>query len=145
MIQAILLVNNEIVISQAVPETDKDTGEAYFNLMYPYLLTLSKKTKLGFSLTPWLNEVTDSTENFIIYPDKIITVKQPKEKIVNHYKKLVLFDENKILKEQEEVDNSYSDGIPVSPEEVELPVKIEDIDEVFEEEEGSWDFIQMSN
>lgn len=137
MIQALLLVNNEIVISQAVPETDKDSGEAYFNLMYPYLLTYTKKTKLGFTLTPWLSEVTDSTENFIVYPDKIITVKQPKEQILNHYKKLVLFDENKILKEQEEVANIYPDSLPVSPEEVALPVKIEDIDEVFEEEEDS--------
>lgn len=137
MIQALLLVNNEIVISQAVPETDRDSGEAYFNLMYPYLLTFSKKTKLGFTLTPWLSEVTDSTENFIIYPDKIITVKQPKEQILNHYKKLVLFDENKIIKEQNEEPTVYVNTTSITTEDDTLPISVENIDEVFEEEEDS--------
>lgn len=137
MIQALLLVNNEIVISQAVPETDRDSGEAYFNLMYPYLLTFSKKTKLGFTLTPWLSEVTDSTENFIIYPDKIITVKQPKEQILNHYKKLVLFDENKIIKEQNEEPTVYVNTTSITTEDDALPISVENIDEVFEEEEDS--------
>ena len=102
MIQAIVLTNNQIIISQSIPQSDED-GENYFNLMYPYLFTVDIGSKIGFKLTPWLNEVTDITENYLIYSDKIITMKEPKPEIVNHYKKLVLFDKDTIIEQPQEI------------------------------------------
>jgi len=137
MIQAILLTNNQIIISQSIPKSDED-GEPYFNLMYPYLFTVDNISKNGFKLTPWLNEVTDITENYLIYPDKIITMKEPKFEIVNYYKKLVLFDEDTIIEKAEEIVPE-----PLAPVEYEVvkdrtPQKedeIVDADEIYEEEE----------
>ena len=137
MIQAILLTNNQIIISQSIPKSDDD-GEPYFNLMYPYIFTVDDNSKSGFKLTPWLNEVTDITENYLIYPDKIITMKEPKPEIVNHYKKLVLFDEDTIIEQSEEI-------VPDTLTPVEYEVvkdtnshkdeEIVDADEIYEEEE----------
>lgn len=100
MIQAILLTNNQIVISQCIPESDDD-NEPYFSLMYPYLFTPTGKNKSGFKLTPWMCEVTEDTEKFMVYPDKIITMKEPNSTIINHYKKLVLFDEETVIETEE--------------------------------------------
>jgi hypothetical protein len=137
MIQAILLTNNQIIISQSIPKLDDD-GEPYYNLMYPYLFTVDSSSKTGFKLTPWLNAVTDITENFRIYPDTIITIKDPKPEIVNHYKKLVLFDEDTAIEQPEEISPEtltpveyqvVKDSNPQNKEE------IVDVDEIYEEEE----------
>lgn len=146
MIQAILLTNNQIIISQCIPESDED-NESYFSLMYPYLFTTTSKNKSGFKLTPWLSEVTVDTEKFMVYPDKIITMKEPNSTIVNHYKKLVLFDEEKVIEPEKEVvklefipaledDNNRN----ISEEVIE--VLDDTVDEVYEEDEA-WDFTQM--
>lgn len=97
MIQAILLINNQIIVAQTLPEIDSESGESQFNLMYPYLFTFDGDK---FNLTPWLSEVNNSTEKIIVYPDKIITVIEPKPEILNLYKKLVLFDQNTVIKEE---------------------------------------------
>ena len=117
MIQAILLTNNQIIISQSTPEADPDTGEIYFSLRYPYLFSTEMTNRIGYHLTPWLSEVTDPTEKFIVYPDKIITIRSPKPEIVTFYKKLVLMDEDQVVNEDESVETGE--------------------DEVFEEEDAA--------
>jgi hypothetical protein len=141
MIQAILLTNNQIIISQSMPKSDDD-GEPYYNLMYPYLFTVDSSSKTGFKLTPWLNEVTDMTENFRIYPDTIITIKDPKPEIANHYKKLVLFDEDTIVEQPQEITPEVLRPIEVNsveyrdlkPTESKEETLLDD-DEIYEEEE----------
>lgn len=134
MIQAILLVTNEIIVAQSLPEVDSDTGETQFTLMYPYLLTFSEDK---FELTPWLEKVTNSSEKFIVYPDKIITIIEPKSEILNFYKKIVLFDKNVVVRDEipeftpvkvikPEVQSSYE----VSS------AKNDDVDEIYGEEES---------
>lgn len=140
MIQAILLTNNQIVISQCIPESDDD-NEPYFSLMYPYLFTPTGKNKSGFKLTPWMCEVTEDTEKFMVYPDKIITMKEPNSTIVNHYKKLVLFNEEKVLETEEKV--IKLDFSPI-PEQIDTEESFKDeykelddtVDEVYEEDEA---------
>jgi len=137
MIQAILLTNNQIIISQSIPKLDDD-GEPYYNLMYPYLFTVDSSSKTGFKLTPWLNAVTDITENFRIYPDTIITIKDPKPEIVNHYKKLVLFDEDTAIEQPEEISPETLTPVEYQVVKDSNPQKEEeivDVDEIYEEEE----------
>ena len=144
MIQAILLTNNQIIISQSIPKLDDD-GEPYYNLMYPYLFTVDSNSKTGFKLTPWLNVVTDITENFRIYPDTIITIKEPKPEIVNHYKKLVLFDEDTAIEQPEEITPETLTPVEYQVVKDSNPQKEEeivDVDEIYEEEEV-WDFTLM--
>jgi hypothetical protein len=141
VIKALLLTNNQIIISQSIPQSDDDS-ELYYNLMYPYVFTLDSSSKTGFKLTPWLNEVTDITENFILYPDTIITMKDPKPEIVSHYKKLVLFDEDAIVEQVEEVAPEVLRPIEVNsveyrdlkPTESKEETLLDD-DEIYEEEE----------
>lgn len=148
MIQAVLLTNNQVVISQAIPKVDEDTSTPYFQLMYPYLFTVDVNTKYGFKLTPWLSNVTDSREQFIVYPDKIITLKDPKPEIVEYYKKLVLFNDEKVINEEEEIIEKEPELVKVIPNKkneeefaldsnnlINVGIQNTDIDEVYEEGE----------
>ena len=100
MIQAILLSNNQIVITQ-VFSVDAEPGEPNCRLMDPYLFTLGGTPKLGFRLTPWMEEVTDTTE-CMIHPDKVITMRDPKPEVLKHYKKIILIDEEEIVENSED-------------------------------------------
>lgn len=132
MIQALLLTNGQIIISQAIPERDPDGDESYFNLMYPYVLTFESDK---YTLTPWLSNVTESTENFIVYPDKIITVKEPNSDILNYYKKLVLFNDNKIIKPDSKVNVTEQEVTTPTESKIQPSLSEEEIDEVFNEGE----------
>jgi hypothetical protein len=100
MIQSILLSNNQLIIAQ-VFSVDADPGEPNCRLMDPYLFTLSGPSNVGFRLTPWMEEVTDTTE-CMIHPDKIITMRDPKPEVLQRYKKIILIDEDEILDDTEE-------------------------------------------
>jgi hypothetical protein len=101
MIQSILLTNNQIVIAQ-VFSVDADPGEPNCRLMDPYLFTLGGPSKIGFHLTPWMKEVTDTTD-CMIHPDKIITMRDPNPEVLSRYKKIILIDEEEILDNEDEV------------------------------------------
>ncbi len=130
MIKAILLVNNDVIISHTVAKTDED-NEPYFSLMYPYLLTVYP-TSPKFTLTPWLEAFKASVDEFVVYPDKIITMLEPRKDISEHYRKLVLFNDSENISE----DNVESKKIKtkkikvVSPPEV-AEVPNSEIDEIY--------------
>lgn len=113
MIKAILLTNNQIIISQSTPKVDDETGEAYFSIMYPYLFTLGGRSKIGFHLTPWMGEVADVSEEFMIYPDKVITIRTPKPEVLKLYKKLIIVDEVESIEDNEEGDEVFEEEIEV--------------------------------
>ena len=92
MIQVILLTNNQVIISHSTPKIDEDSGEAYFSLMYPYLIQTDEEGDI--SLEPWLSQFVKSSSGFIVYPDKIITMQEPREKLLSRYKKVVLLDDD---------------------------------------------------
>ena len=138
MIQAVLLTNNEIIISQCISNYDKDTNEPYFSLMFPYLIQ-NDNSKLGFKLTPWLYTIVESGEEFMVYPENIIIMKEPKKEIVDQYKKLVLFNEDVVIKETEEVERyELTEETPVRQVTIEDPVEeidvADDEDEIFKED-----------
>jgi hypothetical protein len=106
MIQALLLVNNQILISQ-VYQVDADPGEPNCRLVDPYLFTLGG-TSPGFRLTPWMGDVTD--DNYaMIHPERIVTIREPKLEVLNHYKKLIFIDEDSLT--VEDVENISSTKI----------------------------------
>jgi hypothetical protein len=113
MIKAILLSNNQIIISQSTPKVDDETGEAYFSIMYPYLFTLGGPSKIGFHLTPWMGEVADPSEEFMIYPDKVITIRTPKPEVLKLYKKLIIVDEVEDNEDNEGDDEVFEEEIEV--------------------------------
>ena len=106
MIKAILLSNNEIIISQSTPKVDSDTGEAYFSIMYPYIFTLNCKNKIGFNLTPWMGEVANQSEEFMIYSDKVITIRTPNPEVLKLYKKLIIVDEVESIEDNNNEDET---------------------------------------
>ena len=111
MIKATLLSNNEIIISQSTPKVDDETGEAYFSIMYPYLFTLGGPSKIGFHLTPWMGEVADPSEEFMIYPDKVITIRNPKPEVLKLYKKLIIVDEVESIEDNDDEDEVLEEEV----------------------------------
>jgi hypothetical protein len=111
MIKALLLTNNQIIITQSTPKEDSETGEAYFSIMYPYLFTLGGRSKIGFHLTPWMGEVADQSEEFMIYPDKVITIRTPKPEVLKLYKKLIIVDEVESIEDNEDEDEVLEEEV----------------------------------
>lgn len=92
MIQAVLLVNNQIIIAQ-VYKVDADPGDPNCRLLDPYLFVLGGSRNPGFKLIPWMDEVAE--DNYaMMHPDKIITMRDPNPEILELYKKNVLLTQN---------------------------------------------------
>ena len=82
MIKLIVLLNNQILISQ-IEEVSADIGEPDCKLIEPFILNQSDET-----LSPWL--VDFSSQNiFIIHSDKILTITDPKPTLLEKYQKLI--------------------------------------------------------
>jgi hypothetical protein len=106
MIQAVLLVNNQIIIAQ-IYQVDADPGEPNCRLVDPYLFTLGGSSP-GFRLTPWMGDVTD--DNYaMIHPERIVTIREPKIEVLSLYKKLIFIDEDSLT--VEDVENISSTKI----------------------------------
>lgn len=90
MIQVIRLINNETLISQ-IYQVDAEPGDPNCRLVDPYLFTLGG-TSPGFRLTPWMNDCAD--DNYaMIYPEKILTMRDPKPEVLELYKRLIFISE----------------------------------------------------
>ena len=82
MIKLLLLMNNQILVSQ-IEEVGADIGEPDCKLIEPFILNQSLET-----LSPWLDEF--STQNtFMIQSDKILTITEPKPTLLEKYQKLI--------------------------------------------------------
>ena len=80
-IKAILLENNQILISQ-IEEVSTELGEPDCRLIEPFLLNQSSLT-----LSPWLIDYT-SDNRYMISSDKILTLADPNSELLEKYIKL---------------------------------------------------------
>ena len=80
MIKCITL-NSYNVISK-IEEVPSELGEPDCKLTNPFLINQDN------TLSPWLNEITNQSE-FMISSDKIITISDPKEELLQKYERLI--------------------------------------------------------
>jgi len=85
-ISVIVLQTNQILISK-IEEVVADIGEPNCRLIDPYVINYDKTTQ-SVTLTQWLVSYT-SQNIFKISSDKIITISEPKEQILDKYKNLL--------------------------------------------------------
>lgn len=74
VVQILILTNGVVLISQIV-EVISDLGQPDCKLIKPYVVE---------TMTPWLNEYTNNNE-IAISSDKILTLIDPKQSILNNY------------------------------------------------------------
>lgn len=80
-IQVIVLVNGTTIISK-IAAMVSELGEPDCKLINPYQL-------VDGNLTSWLSELTDNTDAIMISSDKILTLVDPKETLLNDYLTLI--------------------------------------------------------
>jgi hypothetical protein len=76
-VQVIVLTNGTILISRIAPMVS-ELGEPDCKLVNPYQIFDGK-------LTSWLSDLTDATDAIMISSDKILTLVDPKETLLNDY------------------------------------------------------------
>jgi hypothetical protein len=76
-IQVIVLINGQTIISR-IAAVVSELGEPDCKLINPYQIVDQK-------LSPWLLELTDATDAIMISSDKILTLVDPKETLLNDY------------------------------------------------------------
>lgn len=76
-VQIIVLVNGQTIISR-IAAVISELGEPDCKLIKPYQVVDQK-------LIPWLYELTDNTDAIMISSDKILTLVDPKETLLNDY------------------------------------------------------------
>ena len=76
-VQVIVLVNGQTIISK-IAAVVSELGEPDCKLINPYQIVEGK-------LTSWLSELTDATDAIMISSDKILTLVDPKETLLNDY------------------------------------------------------------
>lgn len=76
-IQVIVLINGQTIISR-IAAVVSELGEPDCKLINPYQIVDQK-------LSPWLSELTDATDAIMISSDKILTLVDPKETLLNDY------------------------------------------------------------
>jgi hypothetical protein len=75
-------MNNSILISQ-LTEVSADLGEPDCRLTEPYVIV-----QLTGEMIPWCVDLT-SQNNFMIHSDKILTIADPNNKLLEKYKSLI--------------------------------------------------------
>jgi hypothetical protein len=80
-VQVIVLVSGTIIISRIVAVVS-ELGEPDCKLINPYQI-------VDGNLIPWLDELTDSTDAIMISSDKILTLVDPKDTLLNDYLTLI--------------------------------------------------------
>lgn len=76
-VQVIVLINGQTIISR-IAAVVSELGEPDCKLINPYEIVDGK-------LTSWLSELTDATDAIMISSDKILTLVDPKETLLNDY------------------------------------------------------------
>ena len=82
MIKLLLLLNNQILISQ-IDEVSSELGEPDCKLTEPFILNEKDET-----LSPWLVRVC-SQNTFMIHSDKILTIADPKPTLLEKYQNMI--------------------------------------------------------
>ena len=91
MIKLIVLTNKQILVSE-IEEIGAEVGEPDCKLIHPVILkTTEEKITVEEGkvlLTPWLQSFTND-RTFMISSDKIITLAEPAENILEKYEALI--------------------------------------------------------
>jgi hypothetical protein len=85
-VSIIVLHTNQVLISK-IEEVSADIGEPNCRLIDPYVINYDKVTQSA-TLTQWLIPYT-SQNVFMISSDKILTISEPKQQILDKYNNLV--------------------------------------------------------
>lgn len=85
-ISLIVLHTNQVLISK-IEEVSADIGDPNCRLIDPYVINYDKITQSAI-LTQWLIPYT-SQNTFMISSDKILTITEPKQQILEKYKNLL--------------------------------------------------------
>jgi len=85
-ISLIVLQSNQVLISK-IEEVSADIGEPNCRLIDPYIINYDKITQSA-TLTQWLIPYT-SQNVFMVSSDKILTISEPKQQILDKYKNLL--------------------------------------------------------
>ena len=80
-IQCIVLIDKTILISRILAVIS-ELGEPDCKLMFPYQV-------IDGELIPWLADFTDNTEDIMISSDKILTLVDPKQSLLDDYSALI--------------------------------------------------------
>jgi len=81
-IQVIVLINGITIISKIAPMVS-ELGEPDCKLIAP--MEIVKDIVGNVSLNSWLSDLTDNTDAVMISSDKILTLVDPKENLLNQY------------------------------------------------------------
>lgn len=76
----LLLLTNNLKIISEIEDIGSNIGEPDCKLINPYLVE-------GENMTPWMSEYTNEKE-LMISSDKILTLVEPKEKLLEDYLKI---------------------------------------------------------
>lgn len=85
-IQVIVLINGSTIISKVAPMVS-ELGEPDCKLIKP--MEIIKDIVGNKSLKSWLSDLTDNTDAIMISSDKILTLVDPKEELLNDYLALI--------------------------------------------------------
>jgi hypothetical protein len=80
-IQCLVLIDKTILISRILAVVS-ELGEPDCKLVMPHQIVDDK-------LIPWLSDFTDNTTEIMISSDKILTLVDPKETLLNDYLELI--------------------------------------------------------
>lgn len=80
-IQVIVLVSGTVIISK-IAAMVSELGEPDCKLINPYQIVDRK-------LIPWLSDLTDNSDAIMISSDKILTLVDPKDSLLNDYLTLI--------------------------------------------------------
>jgi len=82
MVKVLVLMNNSILVSQ-IEEVGSELGEPDCKLIEPFIVTQTTG-----ELMPWCIDFTSQNE-FMISSDKILTIAEPNNKLLEKYKSLI--------------------------------------------------------
>jgi len=81
-VKALVLTNNQIIVSQLKEVAPMDIGDPNCKLIEPFLLNEDG------TLSPWLIDITNDNE-FMICSDKILTLVEAKPTLLEKYQDLL--------------------------------------------------------
>ena len=84
-VKIVILSNSEVLISQ-IEEVSSEMGEPDCKLLLPY--SLNKYSDNSITLDSWISEYT-SQDYVMIHSDKILTIVDPKNEILEKYKLII--------------------------------------------------------
>lgn len=79
----ILVLTNNLILISKIEEVASELGEPDCKLIDPFIVN-----KTDLTLSPWLSDVSDQN-TYMIHSDKIITIFDPKQSLLEKYQSLI--------------------------------------------------------